>query len=154
MKALTKGELLELGVTQVDEDGTVYVNGKVRNPSITTKVCPYGGVKHYLVISLPNKNQKKDTTAKYKSRKTGKVRKFKSWTYASRTLPVARIVLAWYNGIIVQDADHIDNNPFNNNLNNLQELSRKENLAKRLLSHSEINHNYHDVKRKLYKHQF
>lgn len=36
------------------------------------------------------------------------------------------------------DVDHIDNNPFNNNISNLQLLTRKENLDKREKTHRQI----------------
>ena len=43
------------------------------------------------------------------------------------------IIYAWYKGEVPlgYEVDHIDNDPFNNNIDNLQLLTRKENLQKR-----------------------
>ena len=55
---------------------------------------------------------------------------------------VSNIVWIWFNGQIPQgyDIDHIDNNPMNNNLSNLQLLTRKENLAKRGCGRNQYNY--------------
>ena len=51
-----------------------------------------------------------------------------------RFVLVSRVVYAWFNDVCPEDydVDHIDNNPFNNSISNLQLLTRKENLARRL----------------------
>ena len=43
------------------------------------------------------------------------------------------VIYAWYKGEVPlgYEVDHIDNDPFNNNIDNLQLLTRKENLQKR-----------------------
>ena len=43
------------------------------------------------------------------------------------------VIYAWYKGEVPlgYDVDHIDNNPFNNNIDNLQLLTHEENLQKR-----------------------
>lgn len=51
------------------------------------------------------------------------------------SLPLARIIYAWFNekvpnGFVV---DHIDNDPFNNQLSNLQLLTQEQNLIKRFI---------------------
>lgn len=50
-------------------------------------------------------------------------------------LPLARIVYAWYNNIVPNGfvVDHIDNDPFNNKLENLQLLTQEQNLIKRFV---------------------
>ena len=47
--------------------------------------------------------------------------------------PLARIIYAWFNGEVPEGfvVDHIDNDPDNNKLSNLQLLTVEENLAKR-----------------------
>lgn len=49
------------------------------------------------------------------------------------TYPLSRLIYAWVYGEVPEgmDVDHIDGNSLNNNLYNLQLLSRKDNLAKR-----------------------
>ena len=50
-------------------------------------------------------------------------------------LPISRVYYCAKYGIIKKnmDIDHINNNTFDNRIENLQELTRKENLAKRML---------------------
>lgn len=152
MTTLTKEMLLELGVTDVKEDGTVFVRGIKKEPYPIIAKHNYGNDKTYLAIALQDYSKKYVTTRKHK-RKDGKVSTWKSWSYAVRTIPLARLMLAWFKGEVPgnMDADHIDGNPMNNNLDNLQMLSRQENLAKRNLSWSEINHLYWEKKRELEK---
>lgn len=56
-----------------------------------------------------------------------------SYNNKPHTYPLARVIYAWYFGECPadMDVDHIDNNSLNNNINNLQLLTRSENLKKR-----------------------
>lgn len=47
--------------------------------------------------------------------------------------PLARIIYAWYKGVCPKDKDidHINNDSLDNRIENLQPLTRRENLAKR-----------------------
>lgn len=51
-------------------------------------------------------------------------------------LPLARVVFAWFHpdkslkGLVI---DHIDNNPYNNKLNNLRAITQEANLIKRYI---------------------
>ena len=66
-------------------------------------------------------------------------------TKQMKSLSLARVVYAWHYGVPEgMDVDHIDNNPHNNALDNLQLLTRKENIAKR----------YEDNKGKMFKNQY
>lgn len=61
-------------------------------------------------------------------------------TKLMKTLSLARVVWAWFYGVPEgYDVDHKDNNPHNNALENLQLLTRKENIAKRYIDNN-INH--------------
>ena len=53
--------------------------------------------------------------------------------YKQRPIGLHNVIYAWYKGELPlgYDVDHIDNNPFNNNIDNLQLLTRKENLQRR-----------------------
>lgn len=148
LKALSRAHLLELGVTHVTEDGDVYVNDSLRKPSIIIGKHKYGQDRKYLAIHFIDKSTKKATIQKYKT-KDGTVKKSPSWSYRVEMIPLARLMLAWFNGSIASnmDADHIDGNPMNNNLENLQPLSRKANLSKRALTHSQITKTYKQVQR-------
>ena len=50
-----------------------------------------------------------------------------------RLFGLHNVIYAWYKGELPlgYDVDHIDNNPLNNNIDNLQLLTRKENLRKK-----------------------
>lgn len=63
------------------------------------------------------------------------------------SLPLARFLFAWFNGEVKEGevVDHIDNNPFNNTINNLQVLSPEENLAKRFIDNPGANRNQWDA---------
>lgn len=150
MKELTKERLIELGVTDVTEDGTVYVHGKVRKVKIITLKHNNGNNKEYPAIWLLDKNVKRDCVQKYKT-KNGEVRTSPGWVYKVETIPLARVMLAWFNGKIgaTQDADHIDNDSFNNHLSNLRAISRRENLAKRFLDHPDYPYTYFNQYRNL-----
>lgn len=78
------------------------------------------------------------------------------WDYEKgKRVPMTlqRIVYMFFKGDIPEkfDIDHIDNDSLNNLPSNLQALSRKENLAKRSLSHKEIARNYRKIEKELKK---
>lgn len=145
--------LQELGITDVTEDGIVYVDGKVRKTRIIVGTHNNGNNKEYPAIWLQNKKIKRDCIQKYKT-KNGEVRTYPGWVYKLETIPLARVMLAWFNGKIgaKEDADHIDNDPFNNHISNLRPISRRENLAKRFLDHPDYGYTYfnqwHNLKKK------
>lgn len=143
MKELTKERLVELGVTDVKEDGTVYVKGKIKNFAIATCRHSNGNDKHYPCIQFYDTSVKRYYDHYYKVK--GGARRTSRWyTYKTVSIPLGRLVLAWFNGKIgaKEDADHIDNDPFNNHLSNLIAISRRENLAKRLLDHEGYEYTY------------
>lgn len=148
--ALTKKQLQDLGVTDVRRDGTVYVHGTKKNPTKLTTKHKYGNNVTYLAIALQDYSRKVPTVQKV-LRKSGKLYTAPSWAYAVKTVPLGRLVMAWYKGEVPgdMDVDHIDGDPFNNNIENLQIISRRENLARRTLSWSEIRRIYEAKKKEL-----
>lgn len=152
MREITREHLVELGVTDVTEDGDVYVNYKLKRPSVITGKHKYGQDRKYLAIALPDKTTKIPVKQHY-TVKDGSTHSCPGWVYKLELIPLARLMLAWFNGSIGanEDADHIDSNPMNNKLDNLQAISRKENLAKRKLTHSQITLAYKKVQRMLEK---
>ena len=134
MRELTKEMLISYGVTDVTEDGDVYVNGTLKKCYVSTCKHNNGNDKHYPVIHFYDKSVKRYYDHTYKV-KSGERRTSRWFTYKSIVIPVGRLVLAWFNGSIKDDCDHIDNDPFNNKLENLREITRKENLKKRFEDH-------------------
>ena len=55
------------------------------------------------------------------------------------SIPLSRFIFAWFAGIAHEgmDIEHIDNDPYNNNIFNLRECTREENLAKRFSDNPE-----------------
>lgn len=60
-----------------------------------------------------------------------------------KSYPLARFLYAWFKGDINDGmvVDHIDNNPFNNSLDNLRLVTAKENIEKRYLDNPNMNFN-------------
>lgn len=152
-RPITKEELMSLGVTDVTEDGTVYVNGKRKSVSLLkSREHRYGEV---LIVTYPGiclqDYSTKVSVVQHKRHVDGKLYDYKGWAYKTRNIPLGRLVYAWFHGEVPanMDIDHIDNNKWNNNINNLQMLTRKENLARRSLSWEEITRLYLERKREM-----
>ena len=120
---LTKAMLLDWGIESIDwseEKGTWVITrlwykntSKTKRPvliKISEAVC-----KH-----------------KYTKDKSYPIIVF-SYEGKAKCLPLARVIYAWFVGDIEEGKviDHIDNNPFNNKVGNLQKLTPEENLKKR-----------------------
>ena len=56
-----------------------------------------------------------------------------SYKCKNKSITLSRLLYAWFKGDIPEGyvVDHIDNNPWNNSLDNLQLLTQEENLIKR-----------------------
>lgn len=122
-KSISKEWLQNLGINNVTEDGKVFYKGKELHQYTATCKHKHGKDKKYPVLVIYDPElfkRQKEADSKFK---TGQM-----------SLLVSRIVYAWFNDICPAeyDVDHIDNNPFNNSITNLQLLTRKENLARRL----------------------
>lgn len=107
-------------VTAVDRRGDRYVI----KPVITTKKTRYG-IKQYHLIPLYDKDERLRQLEAYKAR----------GTYASgmRTYVLSRFIWAWHYGECPNDmdVDHINNDSLDDRLDNLQLLTRADNLRKR-----------------------
>ena len=75
-----------------------------------------------------------------------------SWSYKNKVFACteSRLVYAYFIGDIPDnyDIDHIDNNPYNNQLSNLRLLTREENLRKRFLDNEDNCRNQWDYFKK------
>lgn len=123
-KGLTKKELEEMGIVEVRWnkylDTWVITREWYKNNSKTKKE------RKQLVIA--------DVLARHKYTKDKSYPKVTfSYKNKARAITLSRLVYAW----IVEDipdnyvVDHIDNNPYNNRLDNLQLLSIGDNIRKR-----------------------
>lgn len=150
-RTITREYLVSLGITDVTRDGRIFMNGVEKKQSIAyAKHNLSGNTKKYKIIVF-NSNVKRKVIGKYK-RKDGTVVEYPSWNYKVNTLCVNRVVYAWYNNICPKerDVDHIDGDTFNNNIANLQLLTRKENLAKRGRAVNQYTVNWSDAKLERY----
>lgn len=137
MKALTKQNLMELGIDVCRNEKGEYL------------------VRHY---SRNNRSLKRSlkvikVSIIYKKHQYGKTVSYKAYLFHENgkayTISEHRLVYAWFKDDIPAkyDVDHIDGNTMNNSLDNLQLLTRKENLAKRTLTQTEINNLYYAMKK-------
>lgn len=116
-KEITKDYLIKLGVTDVTPDGLhVYKNGKEVHQCKTRS-----GKKYYLSVVLYDPALRQSIPVEERTSNSGNF-----------TLGVHVVNYVWNKsdkakGIVI---DHEDNNPFNNDINNLQPKTPKENLHK------------------------
>ena len=136
--ALTKQQLINLGVTDVTKDGKVFKDGvecKIR--ILKNKYKHSTNVYQIPVVSFVDKSKKIPFVTK-----DG----YNSYTYGALNISVARIMFVWFVRDIEygEQIDHIDNNTLNNTLDNLQALTQKENLKKRGLGRNQFTWNLTD----------
>ena len=122
-KEITKEWLQSLGFTNVTKDGKVFYKNKECKFYDAVSKHKHGKDKKYPVIMIYDPKlfqEQRRTNYKYK---TGQL-----------SILLSRVVYAWFNEVCPSeyDVDHIDNNPYNNDISNLQLLTRKENLARRM----------------------
>lgn len=125
-KATTKQELIEMGIKDVywdnEANNWAVIREWYKNNSKTKTVC------YKMFIST--------VTAKHKYGKTKQYPKLQlSYKGKALAIPLSRFIYAWF----VEDIpagyviDHVDNDPFNNTIENLKMLTIEENLAKRYI---------------------
>lgn len=112
-ESLTKEYLEEIGVTNVTVDGRIFKGEK--------ELKQYANPAGYLIVNLYDQKLYNYIYPVTKDQNSGGI-----------TLPVQRIVYAWYYGPVPNDMviDHIDNDRTNNNRYNLQMLEFGANLWK------------------------
>lgn len=110
-------------VTNVTEDGTVYVKDKLRRPINLSRKTKYMSTHVYKGICVMHNGKR-------------------------RSIPLARLMCAWFYGEIAEDmdADHIDGDTLNNNINNLQIISHRANMHKRAKTWKEIASDWMEMK--------
>lgn len=147
---LTREILESYGITEISEDGHIFMKDKELHQNISSKKSLHKDQAPYARIAIP------DTSKKIYNPKYGKG----WWTYRTIVIPVHRAVYAWYHGEapIKMDVDHIDNNTLNNHLSNLQPLTREQNNQKKTVSRNQYNYNLTDeeilAKRESYKYVY
>ena len=140
-KELTRQMLKEMGIYSIDWDESSqqwwvdrywFKCGKVKEKthihlkvSLVKREHKYAPTKEYYAVGFCYENK-------------------------SQVIPLNRLVWAWFNDIVPQgyDVDHIDNDPLNNRLENLQLLTREQNLAKRYLDNPNNCKNQYDYCKK------
>lgn len=135
-KALTKAMLLEYGITNIywdAENKDWWINRFWFKNNSKEKV-------HSRVLI---------TEARCKHKYVEDKVYFKvSFCYKQKTIsiPLARLLYVWFKGDLMdgQVVDHIDNDCYNNSLDNLQALTQEQNLEKRFRDNPEANRNQWD----------
>lgn len=130
-RALTKQQLIDLGVTDVTKDGKVFKNG-VECKIIILKNKYKHSTKIYqnAVVQFIDKSKKFPFVTK-----DG----YNSYAYGVMNISVSRIMFVWFIRDLEygEQVDHIDNNPLNNTLDNLQALTQEDNLKKKGISRNQ-----------------
>lgn len=107
-------------VTAINRQGNAYTVGVVTATHKTR-----WGSKSYHLIGVYDHDERERQKISYKEK----------GTYASgiKFKALARVIWAWYHGVAPanMDVDHINNDSLDDRLDNLQLLTRQQNLAKR-----------------------
>lgn len=125
---LTKEQLIADGIRVVRVDGEDQVWGK-------------NGCKlKYRETCSPHKYQTNSKTYYSILMYKGCYKVNNQYKSRYKNYSVNRVIYAWYHGLTPADmeVDHIDNNPHNNNIENLQLLSKTDNLKKKRLSKNQF----------------
>ena len=121
-KALNKKILIEVGITNIIKKQDQWLvfrywyDGNKKTKTFKQLKITNATRKH---VYRPNKKYPKVS--------------FTARSYGKFNIPLSRLLYAWFVGEIPDGyvVDHIDNDPYNNDIDNLQILTIEENLAKR-----------------------
>ena len=132
-KLLTREMLEGYGITEVTKDGKAFMGERELKQTHYQRKGKYKLQQPYAILIFGDKTRKR-----YYTTKTW----YSSWTYYPITIPVSRVVYAWYHGEIPEGygIDHIDTNTLNNNLRNLRLLTKEENLKRKPISRNQYNY--------------
>ena len=127
--SLTKKDLIDNGYFVEGEKVFKHRNSKrsghnikeIKQQTITNK-NKYGGGKSYIFVPLKIKRLNRENR--------------------QLTICLHTVIYAWNKGEVPlgYDIDHVDNNPFNNNINNLELVTHAENIRRRKLN---VNQQYY-----------
>ena len=137
-RALTKQQLIDLGVTDVTKNGKVFKNGVECKISILNNKYKHSTkIYRNAVVQFIDKSKKYPIVTK-----DG----YNSYAYGCMNISVARIMFVWFVRDIEygEQIDHKDDNPLNNTLDNLQVLTQEENLKKKGISRNQYTWNLTD----------
>lgn len=120
-KQITKSYLEFLGITEVTPDGKVFTKNGERKPCLRSKPGKYSSNKGYLNIVLHDPNKYKTVPKEKRNDNSGKV-----------SILLHHLVYAWFNGEVPygKEIHHIDEDHFNNSIDNLEALTPSEHRAK------------------------
>lgn len=123
-KEVTKEYLISLGYS-CTEDGTVWKNGKPVPQIKQTRKHKVGKDLTYMIVML------------YDPQYYAYCKENNKKLSGQKCYLVSRVVYAWFHEVCPAefDVDHVDDDPFNNSISNLQLLTRKDNLHKRKCFH-------------------
>lgn len=123
---IRKDYLQQLGITDVTKEGKVFMGDIEIKSFIQSKKSRFK-VQQYRTIHVYDPEIYQKQKAKY----GGKCIPGK--TIGMRVYVLSRVIYAWFNDVCPanMDVDHKDRNSLHDHLDNLQLLTRQENLAKR-----------------------
>ena len=125
-KRVTKKQLEKIGITNVTEDGRIFVGDKEVKHRVRQSPYKYKeSVKYYYVAIYLNHDNNRNNYFQ---------------------CGVSRVVYAWFNGEVKKgyDIDHIDNDPSNNCIHNLKQITRLQNNRKKKISRNQYTYNLTD----------
>lgn len=119
---ITKEELVRLGITDVSRDGKTILNKQGR------PIKQHLNGKYYQIF-LHDPLKYKATPKEQRTTNTGRIQ-----------LKVHLVVYAWFHGSLNPKlvVDHIDEDKFNNSIDNLQQISNADNILKSKNTNTEV----------------